>query len=555
MAESNETPTLDEIEKSGEVGKTGDLTPRYVSLTSPAKEWEAVQNEVNPDLQFPDSVAYFDRMWRTSSQVRSTLKAVTLPIIRAGWRLEANGASEQLVANLRPEIGLAAPGESIARRRRAGIEFRRHMTEATTTALRYGFAPFFQQYEVGDPLPGQAGLDRVAHLRKLSPRPPRTVERIVSSEDGGLAGIYQTSNDPDHVEDVFIPVRDLVLYTIDKEGADWYGQSVLRGAVKDFAYAEKLELIQAQSGERNAMGVPAIPYDPRVVGDQERAEQTSQDWGAGAAVGFAYPNTVQPPSLIGVSGSTMNLLPVVQDHRQQISKSVLAMFLDLGHDAGARSLGESFLDVFTLALQTYAEQLAEIFTEHVIRDWVDINYGQDEPYPILVPGNLSENRGVTAEALATLANAGVITADPELEKYIRQNLGLPEKAADTGDDIERRKTEAEIRDRNMNAGAAAFRSGFEAESVAQAFDLPPGLRHSGLLPITLKDPAQVAAEAEKAQDSLSGRDTRREDTNPPRVSPAAPGDTGGNFSYMDRAEALLSSILEDKGVTLPTPHE
>jgi len=550
MAESNETPTLDELDRAPEKGKTGDLVPRFVSLTSTAKEWEAVQNEVNPDLMFPDSVAYYDRMWRTSSQVRSTMKAVTLPIIRAGWRLDPNGASDEVLANLRPELGIPAPGETIARRRRAGIEFRRHITEAVTTSLRYGFAPFFQKYTVGDPLPGQTGLDRVAHLQKLSPRPPRTIERIASAEDGGLLGVVQTSNDPAATAEVFLPVRDLVLYVTDKEGADWYGQSILRGAVKDFAYAEKLELIRAQVYERNGMGVPAIPYDPRVVGDEERALRAAEDWGAGSTSGFAHPNTVQPPTLIGVSGSLPDLTPAIQDHRQQIAKSVLAMFLDLGHDAGARSLGESFLDVFTLALQTYAEQLAETFTEHVIRDWVDINYGQDEPYPILVPGNLSENRGVTADALATLVNAGVITADPSLEKYIRSNLGLPEADEAETDTTEQRKTEAEIRRTNVDAATIAFRGGFEADSLSAAFDLPPGLTHSGLVPITVKDPAVAEAEVVKAQATVEGSDTLREDTNPGGVS----SDTGATLSYMDRAEALLSSILEDKGITLPTPH-
>jgi hypothetical protein len=106
------------------------------------------------------------------------------------------------------------------------------------------------------------------------------------------------------------------------------------------------------------------------------------------------------------------------------------MFLDLGHDAGARSLGETFLDFFTTSLQFVADSLAETFTEHVIRDFVELNFGPDTPYPVLEPGDLSANQSINADALKTLVEAKIIVPDEPLETRVRSELGLPE--ADPG---------------------------------------------------------------------------------------------------------------------------
>jgi hypothetical protein len=130
--------------------------------------------------------------------------------------------------------------------------------------------------------------------------------------------------------------------------------------------------------------------------------------------------------LVGVSGTTVDPLPVIAYHDQAVSKAMLAMFLDLGHDTGARSLGDTFVDFFTASLQAVADQIAETATEHIIRDLVEENFGPDEPYPVLTPGNLSEQQAVSITTLAALSNAKLIIPDGKLEEHIRTRFGLPE---------------------------------------------------------------------------------------------------------------------------------
>jgi hypothetical protein len=106
------------------------------------------------------------------------------------------------------------------------------------------------------------------------------------------------------------------------------------------------------------------------------------------------------------------------------------MFKTLGHDSGARSLGDTFVDIFTQAVQSIANYFARVATEHIIRDLVELNFGPEEPYPTLSPGDLSANRAITTTALKELVDAGIIRPDDKLEAFMRATTGLP--AVDTG---------------------------------------------------------------------------------------------------------------------------
>ncbi len=391
--------------------------------------FEVDPNEQTPELMWPQSISIYDAMRRTDGQIAGLLRACTLPILSATWDLDTEGVRDEVVNLVRTEMGLTAGGKSRRRRRREGIVWLEHLRMALL-ALPYGHMPFEQIYQVGPPNPGQdaIGLDEVVHLRKLSPRMPRTLTEIRVGRDGGLEGISQAPLElaPGQYKDVFIPVDRLVFYTIDREGADWTGNSILRPAYKHWFIKDMLLRISAQVVERNGMGVPVMSFDENTPGAQRSdAERAVQDFRSGATAGLVKP-TGTTFELVGVSGSTADPLPVINYHDQAITKSSLAMFMDLGHDAGARSLGDTFVDFFTSSLQAVADSLAETATEHIIRDLVEWNYGPDEPYPVLTPGDLSQNNTVTSSVLGSLVTAGIITPDGKLESHVRTQYNLPD---------------------------------------------------------------------------------------------------------------------------------
>ncbi|QWY81908.1 portal protein [Arthrobacter phage Sicarius2] len=388
--------------------------------------------ETNIDLKFPNNIPVYDEMRSTEGQIGSLLSAATLPIMAAKWQLGGADVKPEVMKHVAQSIGLAEPGESFTRRRRQGIDFKEHLQQACLF-MPFGFMPFEQVYELGEAseeIAAAFGNDFVLHLRKLAPRLPRTVKQIHVGRDGGLMGITQEPimqkgwDDP-----IFIPVERLVMYVLNREGADWSGRSILRQAYKHYLINDRLVRLSAQIVERNGMGVPVIEYDPETW-NKEEAETVGANFRAGATASLAVPigNKV---TLLGVTGSTYDPLPLIKYHDEKIAGSALAMFLTLGHDAGARSLGDTFVDIFTSSLQAIADNIAATFTEHVIRDLVELNFGADEPYPVLSPGRLAENKTITSTSLKELVDAGIIKPDDKLEDFIRKNEGLPEKDAAT----------------------------------------------------------------------------------------------------------------------------
>lgn len=404
--------------------------------------------ETTAELGFPYNLAVYDRMRREDGQIGSLLRAINQPILKTPWRLDVEGVDPAVAKFVETELGLTQPGKARQQRRRQGIVWKTHLREALL-CLPFGFMPFEQTYQVGPPTAEQAAAGitgNVAHLSKLAPRLPRTIREIRVDRDGGLAGIVQTSRGWDTarqgarvtigatgvygLDDVFIPAKNLVMYSHEREGADWAGSSILRTAYKHWLLKDVLYRVGAQSVERNGMGLPVVEYDP-TKGNEAKALEIASAARAGATAGVALEAGVYDMKLLGVEGTTKDELPLVKHHDESIGRSALAMFLNLGHDNGARALGDTFVDIFADSLNAETDFFADIGTEHVVRDMVEINFGPDEPYPTLVPDEIAGDSKEASDALATLADAGLITPDDKLEAEIRRRRGLPEADKET----------------------------------------------------------------------------------------------------------------------------
>lgn len=401
------------------------------------REYTAGTPEPTPELTWPHSIAVFDQMERSDGQVSSLIRACTLPIYQARWHVNGAGCRPEVATFIRQQLGLPEEGESFDRTSRRGVAWSEHLPEALKNALVFGHMPFEQVYEVV-PVPEEmshifAG-ERMINLRKLAARHPRTLSDVVVASDGGLLGIRQHTplGYPHQLnDDVFIPVENLVMYTLEREGAEWTGRSILRSAYKHWFIKEHLIRLDAQIAERNGMGIPVYQYD-ETMETKEDAERLVEEFRAGERAGMSIPLSeaagIERFKLIGVSGSTVDLLPKINYHDQAISKAGLTMFLDLGHDSGARSLGDTFVDFFTGSLQAVADGIATTATEHIIRDLVTLNFGPEEPYPSLEAGDLTQSQNVSTTTLTSLADSGLITPDFETENTLRRRYSMPAKA-------------------------------------------------------------------------------------------------------------------------------
>lgn len=430
--------------------------------------------ERNKELSFPESIPVYDRMRSQDGHVGSVLSAITLPVQRADWQL-AGDVRPEVEELVRESLGLPAPGEARARRSSNGVSWKEHVTQAAETMLWAGFMCFEQVYRV-DPATG------AVHLRKLAPRLPRTISHIETAKDGGLKAVHQMPAwfpGQTSLEMNRITVDRLVMYVNRKEGADWSGRSILRTAYKHWLIKDVLMRLDAQAAERNSMGIPVVSYTDE--SQRDTATTISENIRAGETAGVALPAGMEL-QILGVTGSTVDLIPRVRYHDQEIARSSLAMFLDVtSSENGSRALVEPVLDVFLDSVQAFADSIAETATEHIVRDLVRLNFGDDEPYPELTAGDLKASRGIATDSLKALIEAGVIQPDDKLEEHQRTKYGLPEADEDT--------VRAPGRDREAAETAGTlFRAGFVAEDIARSVGLE-GVRHTGTVPVTVQNQA------------------------------------------------------------------
>jgi hypothetical protein len=378
--------------------------------------WAYDEQETTPELQWPQSVSVFDQMRRTDAQVASVLRAVTLPVRRTPWRIEPAGAKARVTQFIADEMGLPVVGKEpkAPPRTRDRFSWSEHLQQALLM-LPFGHMFFEQVYRVDE------GGSR-AHLRKLAPRMPRSIEEIKVADDGGLISITQYSNKTSQRQQP-IPVGRLVAYVHDREGGNWLGFSLLRPAYKHWLIKDRLLRVQAQTIERNGMGVP-LYEGAEGEDDLSRGAAMAQAWRAGEAAGAAIPNTAKM-RLLGVEGELPDADPAVRYHDEQIARAVLAHFLNLGTQTGSWALGTTFADFFTLSLQTLAQQIADTATQHIVEDLVDVNFGESEPAPRVVFDEIGSRQAATAQALKALADAGLIDPDEVLKQGVRQQYGLP----------------------------------------------------------------------------------------------------------------------------------
>lgn len=402
---------------------------RELGYQHTASWWAAPDPETSPELQWPKSVEVYDSMRRQDAQVMSVLRAVWLPVRRTNWWIDPAGARPDVVAWVAEDLGLPIRGQGLAvspRRARDRFSWAEHLRLALLM-LPFGHSFFEQVYRFDQ----AAGL---YHLRKLGWRPPRTISKIDVAPDGGLVAIEQSGGLGKR--DARIPVDQLVAYVHEREGGNWLGQSLLRPAWKFWLLKDRALRVQSQAIERNGMGIPLYKAAPipegveaeearrREADEIEAGQQMASAWRVGDNSGGAVPHGADM-ILRGVEGSIPDADPVIRYYDEQIARAVLAHFLNLGTETGSWALGSTFADFFTLSLQTLAQDIADVATQHVVEDLVDINWGTDEPAPRIVHDEIGARHPATAEALYQLVSCGALTVDDTTEQWIRNTYGLP----------------------------------------------------------------------------------------------------------------------------------
>ena len=424
--------------------------------------------EYNGELLGLSAIRVYEKMRRGDAQVRATLAACKLPVQSAKWEVIATERRRDVdfgargsqrtpsdvgppSANPEPQTPNPVSSTGAGRNTQAkakevaafvkdnlfgGLEFRtstggwatQNWDEVVRNALLmvdFGCAVHEEIWTVDG--------DRV-RLRKLAGRLPLTFYRWHTEADGEtLLALEQYGYRGGRFLNVLLPADKMGLFTLNREGANFWGISLQRAMYPHWYVKSQLYRIDAIACERNAMGVPVwrLPAGFSKE-DRDAAFNFVTQLAAHEATG-----AVEPPGtagdgfrIVGYQGNLREAMPSIQHHNVMISRAALALFMDLGttSEHGSRSVGEVHSDFFLLALQNLADQVAWEVETTAVRRLVEYNFGAGAPVPHLSVANVqSRSLGALTDALTRLATAGLVVSESNLRSFLRSELALPDE--------------------------------------------------------------------------------------------------------------------------------
>jgi hypothetical protein len=377
-----------------------------------------------PDWTWPSSVHTAHTM-RSDTQVDSLHLGTTSAVRDMRWSIDPNGAPAAIVERIAEDVGLPIRGHEddhvpISAYR---FDFDGFLTNALLAPI-YGHF-YFEQV-------GEINLAATEwRLTKLAPRHPRTIAEIVSARDGGLKYIRQNIAGVTTRGAAFwgdappIPVDRLVAFVWRQEAGSWVGRSMLRSMYREWLVKDRVIRVAAINLER-AGGVPVIEGPEGASDGQLRelaqmARQFKVSEGGGGAIPFG--------SKLHLAGANApSAIDLLRYCDEAMARVWALMLIQLGQtQTGSRALGGEFTSYAGRAQRALAGWIANVFTRHVILDYVRWNLGEDQRYAPRLHFESGKPDALATEELVSLVDAGVLTVDPELEAWLRNERGLPVK--------------------------------------------------------------------------------------------------------------------------------
>ncbi len=297
--------------------------------------------------------------------------------------------------------------------------------------LPYGFSIHEIVYKLRDD--GRVGW------KKLPIRAQDSIDRWDFDNRHGLNGVYQRRTSD--FQTVFIPSRKMLLFRPSSFKSNPEGRSIFRSAWKPYYFKKKLETIEAIGIERDLSGYPTLSVPGEIFGKSDEAQERREyaekivtrvrkDEQMGA---------VLPPNweleLLSAQGTrNVDVDQVITRYSIQMAQSLLSDVIMLGHYAqGSYGLSEQKYELFVVALDSWLESIDEVFNKYAIPRLLRLNGITDEArYPKMGHNEVGKIDGTTlANALFRLSNVNMIQPDNELEKYLRNFFGLPQKDLDS----------------------------------------------------------------------------------------------------------------------------
>src|ERR1035437_8526505 len=361
----------------------------------------------------------WDEIRRSESQVSMLLNAIMNPIKSATWEFEVaegvpNGEQHKaLVEYCAKDM----------------IDWETHLHEALTNLI-FGFSLFETIHNVVFNHPKFGTFNG---LKALAFRSQKTIERwIVDTDSGDLETIVQwvqgdLSRDKSNYFN--IPAQFCLLFSVQKEGDNYEGISLLRPMYGAWFRKNLYLKIMGIGIEKNAIGtpvgtIPAGKQDPEQLAKfKEVLESFTTHESAYMTIPSGWAVTILQNSF-----DPAKLKEAILMENTEMINSVVANFLALGTNGGggAFALGSELSKFFLSGIQIYANIISGVWNRKLIPDLIKLNFGPQDAYPKLKASGINDESGKElAEVLMLLTKAQGIKPDLKLEEYLRKMYSLP----------------------------------------------------------------------------------------------------------------------------------
>lgn len=451
-------------------------------------------DDFNPELDdFQRAVKIYDKMRRTDAQLRAMLQVIKLPLRGATWAaIPPSGGDpvdKQIAAfvnqSLFDDDAMDDPWDYTLR----------HIL----MQLDFGFSVLEKVWRVDD--------DGFYRLRRLAPRLPKTIREWHVERNGKLKAVVQyapvpkpterPANTPARVrydttvsfEYITIPANYLCVFSLEREGDNYEGWSVLRTVYRNWWYKDQAYRLEGVRLDRYGVGIPVAELDLEHGLTPKQLEKLADVLKAIRANEKAF--IVAPPHVRfrilpeGGQGGVHGADKWIEHHDSQIARNVLAGFLQMGRDPrGTLGFGSRLTDLFISSLSGVAAGIAGDLKQQVVRQLCDLNFDMTKrEYPSVIVQDLeSVDLDNLIKVLGDLGGQ-YLTPDDDTETLLRKILKLPDLRQE---DTRKAKAEKAETDAAAQKEAAAEAAAREAAAAGE-------------------DPEKAAAEA-RAGGALPNKD-------------------------------------------------
>jgi len=283
-------------------------------------------------------------------------------------------------------------------------------------------------------------------------------EWVFNKETSELEGMIQ--QDPVTGNNIFIPIKKILLFRTKIYKNNPQGRSILRNAYKDYWYKKRLEEDEAIGLEHDALGV-LIAWVPEDVIRTDTAEHTKIKVNIGNAIRKVQTNKgsaiVMPLArdangnkkydltlLEGASAGNKisQISAVIERHDTRIAQSCLYDIVMVGNKqgsgaSGSYALAETKSNNFIKSLTSFLDIIKNIFNEDGVYELFKLNGDDMQELPTLEHTQLTDADLVQVGTyLKALADSGFpLFPNRELMKYLMKIAGFPEPEEEKLDEM------------------------------------------------------------------------------------------------------------------------